>query len=137
MTGEADIDPVVADAIAIIDEQRCIGCALCIVACPVDAIVGAAKLMHTVIAAHCTGCRLCVPPCPVNCIEIREIEPRQKPLRLAVEADAKRRFAARNLRLAREAGEKALKRERDRADRRKRETVARAIERARQRLQSR
>ena len=137
MTGTASIDPVVADAIAIIDEQRCIGCTLCIVACPVDAIVGAAKLMHTVITEHCTGCRLCLPPCPVDCIEIRDIETRDEPRRLAVEADAKRRFDARNLRLEREAGEKALKRDRERADRRKRETIARAIERARQRLQSR
>ncbi len=56
--------------IALIDEVRCIGCTLCIQACPVDAIVGAAKLMHTVIAAHCTGCELCLPPCPVDCIDL-------------------------------------------------------------------
>jgi electron transport complex protein RnfB len=55
-------------AVAIIDEQVCIGCTLCIQACPVDAIVGAAKLMHTVIASECTGCELCLPPCPVDCI---------------------------------------------------------------------
>src|SRR6266849_927937 len=54
-----------------IDETACIGCALCIAACPVDAIVGAAKLMHTVLAERCTGCELCVPPCPVDCIEMR------------------------------------------------------------------
>lgn len=54
--------------VAVIDETRCIGCALCIQACPVDAILGAAKYMHTVIAAECTGCDLCVPPCPVDCI---------------------------------------------------------------------
>ena len=52
-----------------IDEDLCIGCTLCIQACPVDAIVGAAKSMHTVIAAECTGCELCIPPCPVECIE--------------------------------------------------------------------
>lgn len=52
-----------------IDENLCIGCTLCIQACPVDAIVGAAKLMHTVIAAECTGCELCISPCPVDCIE--------------------------------------------------------------------
>ena len=56
--------------IAIIDEATCIGCALCIQACPVDAIVGAAKLMHTVIADQCTGCELCIPPCPVDCIDL-------------------------------------------------------------------
>jgi len=54
--------------LAVIDESSCIGCTLCIQACPVDAILGASKHMHTVIAAECTGCELCVPPCPVNCI---------------------------------------------------------------------
>lgn len=51
-----------------IDESLCIGCVKCIQACPVDAIVGAPKQMHTVIAAACTGCALCIPPCPVDCI---------------------------------------------------------------------
>ena len=55
-------------SVAVIDENTCIGCTLCIQACPVDAIVGAAKQMHTIIAAECTGCELCVPPCPVDCI---------------------------------------------------------------------
>jgi electron transport complex protein RnfB len=55
-------------ALAFIDEDLCIGCMLCIHACPVDAIVGSAKLMHTVLAADCTGCELCVAPCPVDCI---------------------------------------------------------------------
>jgi len=54
--------------VAVIEEAACIGCTLCIQACPVDAILGAAKLMHTVIAAECTGCDLCLPPCPVDCI---------------------------------------------------------------------
>jgi electron transport complex protein RnfB len=56
--------------VAVIDEQICIGCTLCIQACPVDAILGAAKQMHTVIAEECTGCDLCLPPCPVDCIEM-------------------------------------------------------------------
>jgi electron transport complex protein RnfB len=57
-----------ARPLAVIDEQVCIGCTLCMQACPVDAIVGAPKQMHTVIAELCTGCDLCVPPCPVDCI---------------------------------------------------------------------
>ena len=57
-------------AVALVDEQICIGCTLCIEACPVDAIIGAAKQMHTVIAAECTGCELCIAPCPVDCISM-------------------------------------------------------------------
>ena len=57
-------------AVALIDEPRCIGCARCIEACPVDAIAGAQGFMHTVIAAYCTGCELCLPPCPVDCIDL-------------------------------------------------------------------
>ena len=60
--------------VVIIDEQLCIGCTLCIQACPVDAILGAAKQMHTVIKNECTGCDLCIPPCPVDCIYIVPIE---------------------------------------------------------------
>ena len=60
--------------VAIIDEQTCIGCTLCIQACPVDAIVGAAKQMHTIVGSLCTGCELCVKPCPVECISMKVIE---------------------------------------------------------------
>jgi electron transport complex protein RnfB len=56
--------------LAVIDENWCIGCTLCIKACPTDAIFGANKLMHTVIAPHCTGCELCIPVCPVDCITL-------------------------------------------------------------------
>ena len=59
--------------LAIIDEATCIGCTLCIQACPVDAIVGAAKQMHTVVESLCTGCELCVKPCPVECIHMETI----------------------------------------------------------------
>jgi len=61
-------------SVAFIIEEDCIGCTKCIQACPVDAIVGAAKQMHTVIGTECTGCDLCVEPCPVDCIELRPIE---------------------------------------------------------------
>jgi electron transport complex protein RnfB len=57
-------------AVAVIDEPRCIGCALCLKACPVDAILGASRYLHTVIADECTGCELCIPSCPVDCIEM-------------------------------------------------------------------
>lgn len=135
MSPQAALLPL-ADAIAVVDEERCIGCTLCIQACPVDAIVGAAKLMHTVITAACTGCELCVPPCPVDCIDILAITPRNAAARDAATAAAQRRYEARTARLARLAEEKAAKSE-DAARRRKRETIARAVERARLRLENR
>lgn len=60
-----------APRVAWVDEARCIGCARCLPPCPVDAIVGAAKYLHTVLADRCTGCELCLAPCPVDCIEMR------------------------------------------------------------------
>ena len=62
------------EQVAVIIEPDCIGCTLCIAACPVDAIVGASRYMHTVISDHCTGCELCLPPCPVDCIELVPIK---------------------------------------------------------------
>jgi electron transport complex protein RnfB len=59
-----------APTVAIIDEERCIGCAKCLPACPVDAIVGAHRFMHTVLSTQCNGCELCLPPCPVDCISM-------------------------------------------------------------------
>ena len=61
-------------AVAFIDEDTCIGCTFCIQACPVDAILGAAKQMHTIIEKECTGCELCLAPCPVDCITMPEIK---------------------------------------------------------------
>lgn len=65
--------------VVIINEQQCIGCTLCIQACPVDAIIGAAKQMHVILTKECTGCELCLPPCPVDCINIiyEELPPSQ------------------------------------------------------------
>lgn len=84
-------------AVALIDEARCIGCARCIDACPVDAIAGAPRYLHTVIAAYCTGCELCLPPCPVDCIDL---VPPPGPWTEADAKGAKRRAAALKRRLA-------------------------------------
>jgi Na+-translocating ferredoxin:NAD+ oxidoreductase subunit B len=126
--------------LARIDESACIGCALCLAACPVDAIVGAAKSMHTVIAEQCTGCGLCVPPCPVDCIVMHEQPPAlaaRMPRELA--DAARRRYTARNERLERQrASDTAGKAHAaNNATTRKRAAVARAVERARLRLQQR
>jgi len=92
-----------APIVALIDEDVCIGCTKCIQACPVDAIVGAAKRMHTIIAAECTGCELCLPPCPVDCIALVPIAaaPLSRASVLARAAMARERFEARNARLGR------------------------------------
>ncbi|MEJ2174981.1 MAG: RnfABCDGE type electron transport complex subunit B [bacterium] len=92
-------------AIALIDEARCIGCTRCIDACPVDAIVGAEQMMHTVIAAYCTGCALCLPPCPVDCIAMISARADQPWTEAAARA-AKARGAARKRRLS--AAQRAL-----------------------------
>ena len=88
--------------VAVIEEAICIGCTKCIQACPVDAIVGAPKLMHTVIASWCTGCELCIPPCPVDCIALA-------PAAAPPAADLSReRHEARAARLARDAAEREI-----------------------------
>lgn len=66
--------------VALIDETTCIGCVLCIQACPVDAIIGAQGLMHTVVAELCTGCELCIPPCPVDCITLERAPEQHAPI---------------------------------------------------------
>lgn len=82
-------------------EADCIGCTKCIQVCPVDAIVGAAKLMHTVIAEDCTGCELCVPACPVDCIVLEPMPPAQAKDPAYADA-ARRHFEQREVRLERE-----------------------------------
>jgi electron transport complex protein RnfB len=87
--------------IAFIDEEVCIGCTKCIQACPVDAIVGASKLMHTVLADECTGCELCIAPCPVDCIAM---------IPATIPADAEKyraRYVAHTRRIARWDAERA------------------------------
>ncbi len=71
---DEDLEVQEVKKLAVIDEEVCIGCTKCIQACPVDAILGAAKQMHTVIEAECTGCELCVEPCPVDCIDMVPVD---------------------------------------------------------------
>jgi electron transport complex protein RnfB len=66
--------------VAVIDEGICIGCAKCLPACPVDAIIGARRMLHTVVAGECNGCELCLPPCPVDCIVMVAVAPEPLPL---------------------------------------------------------
>jgi electron transport complex protein RnfB len=91
-------------SIAVIDEAQCIGCVKCIVACPVDAIVGAAKFMHTVIATECTGCELCVAPCPIDCISMISLENADS---APTNLHAKQRYESRVNRKEKETIEKA------------------------------
>lgn len=96
-TVKPQVGPGMAE-VALIDEARCIGCVLCLRACPYDAIVGAAGRMHTVLPEACTGCALCLPPCPVDCISMQAA-----PAQSAAQAHAAlRRQAARAARLGAE-----------------------------------
>lgn len=121
--------------IAHIDEATCIGCTLCIQACPTDAIVGAAKLMHTVIADRCTGCELCLPPCPVDCIAVL---PAARIWSSADAERARRHASARDARIA--AGSRTRGQESapvDSARQRRRAAVDAALARARSRRAAR
>lgn len=88
-------------SIAVIREEECIGCTKCIQACPVDAIIGSGKLMHSVINHECTGCGLCVEPCPVDCIEMIELDTPNYEKDLA-----RNRYNSKQVRLLREEHEK-------------------------------
>lgn len=111
--------------VAIIREAECIGCTKCIQACPVDAIMGMAKQMHTIIAAECTGCELCIAPCPVDCIDTVPAAP----MDIARKNVARTRFQVRENRLRQKSGSKNIAREIIQGDTRK-DYVAAAIARA-------
>lgn len=127
------IDPACGEPgplrVAVIDEEHCIGCTLCIQACPVDAIVGANKRMHTVLADWCTGCDLCLPPCPVDCIEMREVD--GQPSWSTEQAEqARSRYEARKQRLSAPPAEPLAP---VASDSEKQQAVAAALARARAR----
>ena len=98
-----------APTVAFIDEERCIGCTKCLPPCPVDAIVGAPRFMHTVIAELCTGCELCIAPCPVDCISMVPLlaSPAHASLELPDRHSSLARYDAHNERTARRAAERA------------------------------
>jgi Na+-translocating ferredoxin:NAD+ oxidoreductase subunit B len=97
-----------APTVAYIDEDRCIGCTKCLPPCPVDAIAGAPRRMHTVIAELCTGCELCVAPCPVDCIIMIPLLASPLPsLALPSPQDSRARYEAHDQRVARRAAERA------------------------------
>lgn len=120
--------------VAVVDEAQCIGCTLCLQACPVDAILGAPKQMHTVIAELCSGCELCVAPCPVDCIAMLPATGDDALWDVARACDARRRFEARKLRRERD-GTPAIAETEGRRDAtigelQKRATIQAAIQRA-------
>jgi electron transport complex protein RnfB len=137
------LDPEVGatppESTAWIRESECIGCFKCVRACPVDAIAGAPRLMHTVIASECTGCGLCLPPCPVDCIEMRVLAQGDAPL--WDPTTARRRFDARVLRVATQREHAAREREARRAAASARAAraaeVRAAVERVRERRRQR
>lgn len=106
---DRDVGTEAAPMVAFIDEELCIGCTKCLPPCPVDAIVGAPRRMHTVVAELCTGCELCVAPCPVDCIRMIPLleSPAHAALALPPAAASRARYEAHNERIARRAAERA------------------------------
>lgn len=140
LTGQ-DATPYLADMqakarppqVAIIREAECIGCTKCIQACPVDAIIGSAKHMHSVFSKECTGCGLCIPACPVDCIDLQVLTQAQYDVNVA-----KQRYENRQVRLTKEkqtkfASRVATKEEQALAD--KRAAIQAAVARAKQKRQ--
>lgn len=123
-------------SVVLIDEDWCIGCTLCLDACPTDAIVGANKYMHTVIDHHCTGCALCVPVCPVDCIAMENasgVATGWQAWTGAQAEHARQRYAARQARQARQAQEAAAPAEPQAGNRQA--VIAAALARARTRAE--
>ena len=122
-------------AMAVIDEQWCIGCTLCLDVCPTDAILGINKRMHTVVEAHCTGCELCLPVCPVDCISLEDVTPGLtgwQAWSTSQATDAQRRYASRLTRLKEDMQRSAdVARAAEDPTRRKRSIVEAALARAR------
>jgi electron transport complex protein RnfB len=125
--------------VAFIDEAQCIGCTLCLQACPVDAILGASRQMHTVLTELCSGCELCVAPCPVDCIAMRPATGADAVWDTGRALAARARFEARTLRLALEKAERDERLSRNAAEKPagsesdKHAAIQAAIERARAR----
>lgn len=115
--------------VAVIDEAQCIGCTICIQKCPVDAIAGAAKVMHTVIADECTGCELCVAPCPVDCIALVAMPSAHPAMtdKKSAAAIARARHHARLARLSRQAEERIRRKSAPAASKTRAEMAAPAI----------
>lgn len=135
---QQDATPYIADMekkakptlLAVIRENECIGCTKCIQACPVDAILGTGKQMHTVITDQCTGCELCISPCPVDCIDMITVT--QQPTMDIVKQKAdlsRQRFNARQLRLENEKATK-IKKQQHSSTLKKQEYILAAIARA-------
>ncbi len=95
--------------IALVDEAKCVGCALCIQACPFDAVIGAHGRMHTVMRSLCTGCRLCLPPCPMDCISMVPAPQEEAHWDREFAIAARERRKARARRLARDQMERAAR----------------------------